>query len=243
MCSFEDRALLVTQDLQEINELGLTFRGRNAWPLFRRYEPGYVPWFITTEECVFLTHALQQTLIVAKQYLVGELELDFEEANTVLRRQNDEMTWESVPFDLGVPDIVYVPVDFNDELLIRQLRRAKKLDGVILQADVSYLPSPVQDQKGQRPYFPRLFVLAERKGGTILNYAIYQELEDDASEVLNRLITFCLERGTPNKIQVKDGTLVPILETFCRRLGIKLSVMEKLSVIEDFMRGMAEFGF
>ncbi len=65
MCSFEDRDLLSNEDRKQIKDLGLAFRGKNAWPVFRQYEPGYNPWFINDEECIFLTHALRQTLFVA----------------------------------------------------------------------------------------------------------------------------------------------------------------------------------
>jgi len=63
--SFEDRRELRRQDLQVIKSLGLKFRGRKAWPLFRSYVPGYFPWFLTAEEARFLTLALQQALEVA----------------------------------------------------------------------------------------------------------------------------------------------------------------------------------
>lgn len=40
MASFNDRNSLKKQDSQIIKSLQLNFRGPNAWPLFRRYEPG-----------------------------------------------------------------------------------------------------------------------------------------------------------------------------------------------------------
>lgn len=49
MASFEDRDFLQKPDLQVIKELGLKFRGRNSWPLFRSYRPGYHPWYLTKE--------------------------------------------------------------------------------------------------------------------------------------------------------------------------------------------------
>src|SRR5579872_5233461 len=37
MASFEDRSLLQKPDLEIIKQLGLKFRGRSVWPLFRSY--------------------------------------------------------------------------------------------------------------------------------------------------------------------------------------------------------------
>lgn len=54
---FEDRSALKKQDLAVIKALGLKFRGRRAYPVFRSYLPGYGPWFLTEEEAIFLTLA------------------------------------------------------------------------------------------------------------------------------------------------------------------------------------------
>ena len=43
MASFEDRNFLQKPDLQVVKKLNLKFRGRNLWPLFRSYRPGYLP--------------------------------------------------------------------------------------------------------------------------------------------------------------------------------------------------------
>ena len=60
MLSFDSRGDLHPQEYKQIKELGLTFRGANAWPTFRVYEPGYYPWPIEKQEHVlFLTLALQ----------------------------------------------------------------------------------------------------------------------------------------------------------------------------------------
>ncbi|MBM4258679.1 MAG: hypothetical protein FJ147_22610 [Deltaproteobacteria bacterium] len=63
--SFEDRADLEKKDLQLIRSLKLQFRGKNAWPMFRNYKPGFFPWFLTSaEEVRFLTIALQQATAI-----------------------------------------------------------------------------------------------------------------------------------------------------------------------------------
>ncbi|MCM8775585.1 MAG: hypothetical protein NC930_04445 [Candidatus Omnitrophica bacterium] len=43
MVSFEDRCFMDPEDLEMIKVLGLKFRGENAWPKFRSYQPGYYP--------------------------------------------------------------------------------------------------------------------------------------------------------------------------------------------------------
>ena len=48
--SFENRVQLRQEDHRILKQLGLRFRGKNAWPLFRSYRPGFVPWFIDADE-------------------------------------------------------------------------------------------------------------------------------------------------------------------------------------------------
>ncbi len=86
MCSFEDREQLDKADYDQIKALGLRFRGRNAWPLFRRYEPGFYPWPVNADECVFLTHALRQIPIVVSDLRKGQLRLDSAMKKMILRR-------------------------------------------------------------------------------------------------------------------------------------------------------------
>ncbi|MFQ5814136.1 MAG: hypothetical protein ACE5I2_13255, partial [Anaerolineae bacterium] len=45
--SFGGREELTKEDRQVIKRLGLKFRGRTAWPLFRSYRPAYHPWYLT----------------------------------------------------------------------------------------------------------------------------------------------------------------------------------------------------
>jgi hypothetical protein len=68
MASYEYRDMLEQRDRALIKELGLKFRGRNAWPLFRSYYPGYHPWLLTSAEARFLTIALEQAANVALRY-------------------------------------------------------------------------------------------------------------------------------------------------------------------------------
>src|SRR5438270_9628452 len=63
--SFENREFLEPEDLRIIKQLGLKFRGKNAWPRFRSYRPGFAPWFLDKNEAAMLHVALQQLLDVA----------------------------------------------------------------------------------------------------------------------------------------------------------------------------------
>ena len=48
--SFVDQNQLRKKECAIVRQLGLEFRGRQAWLLFRSYPPGFFPWFIEGDE-------------------------------------------------------------------------------------------------------------------------------------------------------------------------------------------------
>jgi len=243
MCSFEDRDLLTNQDRKQIKDLGLSFRGKNAWPLLRRYEPGYPPGYINEDECAFLTHALRETLLVVGQLMTGQLEMDMAYGRTIKRysvEKNGRLEWYSKEMQLMVPKVVYRPLIISDDVLFQQIKRAGSMRDVSLQVDTCYFPSIVQENKAERPYFPRIFVLAEALSGMLLDCETFENISDDANVTINRLIDICLEKGVPQEIQVRGEAMEAILEDFCKKAGIKLKVVKRLPAIDSFMREMEE---
>lgn len=242
MCSFEDRDLLANEDRKQIKDLGLSFRGRNAWPMFRRYEPGYHPWFINAEECIFLTHALRQTLFVVDDVLAGRLRMDMRQGKTIVRyseEKDGKLEWHSKEIQLEFPTVSYSPIEITDDILIQKIKKAGSMGDVLLQADICYMHSPVQENRGERPYFPRVFILAEQKSGQILDFEMYQSIGEDANVTLNKLVGMCLENGIPKEIQVRSEAMVAILSDFCKKTGIKLKVVKRLTSIDRMMEEMA----
>lgn len=176
MASFEDRAMLDTQDLKVIRELGLKFRGRGAWPMFRRYRRGYCPWFINGAEARFLAIALEQALDVAvrarsdaellqagddDRYLVrvrmtgasGPTWRDERLTPELLSLQEQAATVGAVPFPAGY---------------VQELSRSAGTRHGTWELDIDYLPTPMQEQPDSQPYYPRQLIVADADTGLIL---------------------------------------------------------------------------
>jgi len=62
--SFNDRTYLAPRDLAVIRDLGLKYRGRNAWPLFRHHMPGFFPWHLSAVQAGTLATCLEQAIDV-----------------------------------------------------------------------------------------------------------------------------------------------------------------------------------
>ena len=72
-----------------------------------------------------------------------------------------------------------------------------------------------------------------------MNFEIYQSISDDANVTLNKLIGMCLEKGIPKEIQVRSEAMAAILDDFCKKTGIKLKVVKRLSSIDQVIEEMA----
>jgi len=97
--SFEDRNTLRARDREVIKRLGLRFRGRNEWPMFRSYRPGYEPWYLTSAEARFLRWGLEQGLEVALRLkedpdLLPDLDDERLLVRHPVRREDGTLAWE-----------------------------------------------------------------------------------------------------------------------------------------------------
>jgi len=101
------------------------------------------------------------------------------------------------------------------------------------------MPSAVQENKRERPYFPRIFIIVDKKSGQVLDFETYESIDEDGNVTLNKLINMCLGSGVPIEIQVRSEKMVAILEDFCKKTGIKLKFVKGLPYIDHMLEEMA----
>jgi hypothetical protein len=167
--SFEDRGELDRRDREIIKKLGLKFRGRNAWPMFRAFRPSFFPWFLESGEARFLTVALEQLADVAPRFKEDASLLEPSEGEGYLlrvpRREGETLVWEDAA--TGVPPLDAPPIEVEmeaskmDALGRLPMRRAR------LEVDFFMIPASVQD-RGDRPYFPHMLMVVDAKSGMIV---------------------------------------------------------------------------
>ncbi|CAN5416116.1 hypothetical protein BH18ACI2_BH18ACI2_02590 [soil metagenome] len=245
--SFEDRDGLDKQDREVIKKLGLKFRGAHAWPMFRSYRPGFMPWYVTAEEARFLTLALEQTLAVAPRVrenpdlLVDE---DDEEDESYLvrvpRREGDQFVWEEQMMRVPAPESVSVPVVLDVET-IGQLKQLPQRN-FALEIDVLAMPTPI-GERGERPSLPYLLMLADARSGMIIGFEL-MKVESSLAEMqaqipLKLSHTLAQAGAIPADIFVRSELLLQLLNPLCQILQIKLELSD-LPGINRAMDSMLE---
>ena len=66
-----DREDMDGRDRAIIRRLGLRYRGKGRWPLFRTTTPGLAPWYLDAEQAVFLTTAIRNVMDIVSRMASG----------------------------------------------------------------------------------------------------------------------------------------------------------------------------
>ncbi|HBN84660.1 MAG TPA: hypothetical protein DDZ89_12525, partial [Clostridiales bacterium] len=56
---------------------------------------------------------------------------------------------------------------------------------------------------------------------------------------LNELVSFCMEQGVPGEIIVRGEAMETILDDFCNKTNVKLTVVDRLPDIDNILEEMA----
>ncbi len=248
--SFEDRESLEKQDRDLIKKLGLKFRGSQNYPLFRSIRPGFMPWFITSEEAHFLIYAIEQTLEVAPRVrenpdiLVDESDTENEVVLArVAETQGKNFVWRDEIREIPPPAekefFIKVP-----QALVDELKAFPQNKNFILEIDLFYAPTPI-GEKGKRPYIPKMLMLADGRNGMIAGFQIIQPKEDDLenyTEISQHLFESLQKLNVrPQEIRVASEAIFDLLKGLNQQLNVKLRQTDDLRAIEAAKEGM--FGF
>jgi hypothetical protein len=243
MVSFESSKYVEKEDKIILSALGLKYRGPNAWPLFRRYEPGYHPWFITGDEAVFLTTALKQAAEVALRFRDDELLLTAPKGQKkryfvrVPERSDNGEVWKD---EWQKPDLVKereLSAAAVDELRIRKIKINARPVDMIWEVDFFYSPAPVAETGG-RPYFPEAIMIADSDSGFI--FGIELANPDECGRVFAARLLTAIEEAAmiPSAILAKNEAVMKLFGPLALHLGIDVRLVKKLPVIENARRGM-----
>ncbi|HEX3559615.1 MAG TPA: hypothetical protein VHU19_10435 [Pyrinomonadaceae bacterium] len=251
--SFEDRDLLDKQDREVIKKLGLKFRGANAWPMFRSYRPGFMPWFVTADEARFLSHALEQTVEVALRVKEDPDILPAEDDENgevyllrVPRREGENLIWKDQMVLVPPPENEGVVVTLDAEVLgqLKQLPQ-RPLE---VEVDLFSLPTAI-GERGERPYRPYMLMMADARSGLIIGVETMQpepSLSEMYGQIPSKLAARLAQAGVvPERITARSELLLELLESLAETLNVSLYQADELPGIDaaaDSMFGWMKGG-
>jgi len=245
MASFEDREVLAKEDRDIIKKLELRFRGRNQWPQFRSYLPGYPPWHLTKDEAEYLTAALRQATQISLRFEEDPDILDPPKKDRYLvrvpRKVRNGYEWkdkwlEPEPLE-EKPEIVVPPMD---EVRLQRIKKGIKRRGGSWEIDFFFAPTPVKEG-GDKPYYPYAILCVDSYQGIVLNANMIKPA-DYMIEFPNNLMSIIENAQViPNEVLVKKAEAAKLLDLIASRLGIRLKLEKRLEMLEQAQFSMLQF--
>lgn len=241
VCYYGDREELTPKERATLKTLGLRFHGRGEWIYFRHVEPGYYPWHINAEQADLLIQVLQNCAMACMQLRRGELSVDFERGETLLRFYSPEKElWLNTAAKLPpIPKETFPLSLLGNDLSLARLKKHKR-SAAQLEFEITYLPRPVQESREERPYFPRLLLLISKSNGIILDQNI---VEHDRTEeaVLDMLAAYIETSGRPAAIHVRDMRTGRYIADFCKKIGIALVEGQGVPITDAVLNDLGNF--
>ena len=243
MASYDDKNHLEKEDLQVINQLGLKFKGRNAWPSFRNYKPGYYPWFLNRNEVLYLTQVLEQAKDVCLRFLDNKNLLHPPKNNLYLTRVPEKsatgLTWRDewlkpapLPKDRPFETVI-------NEVQLKRIKKSAKSSDQVWEVDFFFAPSPIMEK--ERPYFPYVTCALEQRSGLMLGVKIMPLSEYQKGFQDNFLSFIEKAKIIPAKVLVRKEEALKLLEPFGSELNFKLGLAKVLPRVDEARAGMMEY--
>lgn len=239
--SFETRDMLFKEELAEIKRIGRRYRGGD-WPTFRSFHPGRAPGPVTEEEAVWLTHAIEQLLVVGpvlreKGFCDGRTGPDGH-AEFLTREQVDgewRTTWSRVDatlFEFPTP----AP---SPELaaMVAAQPRAVEIDCAF-----ALLPTPVGPRRSQA-VFPYLAFCLEPKSRMILGFELLsvekQSHEQLVASVPDTFLRIWQRAGVrPASLRVASHVAEAALRQTAHALKVRLRHRDSLPELDAVIQSM-----
>jgi hypothetical protein len=230
--TLDDRRDLDKSDLAPIRALGLTFRGRQAWPCFRSLRPGHGAWRIDGAEARFLATMLEQAEAVCARVGV-DLDLLADPKAVLVRRPGESGGWEERWQPRPAPQTAEEPAEPPvDEARVMDVGRRCARSGDRWECGQFPLFAQVSD-RGQRPYFPAAFLIVHAANGLILHADINRP--PMPPETVQAAFLGAIEKvgAVPREVAVADPHARRALGPVAGKLGIAITEPDSLPAFED----------
>jgi hypothetical protein len=251
--AYEQRALLVTFegkghledfDIKLYKQLGVHPGKSGLYPVFRDYQPGYLPWPISKDDARYLIHLLPQAIDVAER-VHRNPRLVFPENDNyffvrVPRMKNGTVTgwrdeWKRpAPVKMIEPDF---QVDTSRRL--RVMNSVPEQSGSI-EVDYFYHPNTII-QEDPRYYIPQIIIAVDGATGLILHHDLAKP-GTFFEHLQNTLFTAFETRGSlPESIYIRKPQLKEHLVRIVGPMKIKVRKKAVLTYCEDVRYSMEQF--
>lgn len=270
MCSFEPKSELRPRDMAEIRGYGLVFRGKHPYPLFQRFKPYHVPWYLEDsrdEEWLRLSLMaglevarrlyganVQQTLSGSPAPGASKESLGFTEGVPLDREIPLLSPREDGTFDWGttaLPDPIptaYASLKLTDDIALMKLKKRHR--GGVWECGVFMYHQPVADGEAGEdevmaeplvaPLYPMALMVVDHGDGMVVLVEVTDKPEAFETPLLGSFIDGMLKYGVPRELLVRDERTHALVAGVAGQLGIRVTLQGDLPFWDEAERSLAE---
>lgn len=246
LLSFEDRNDLDRRDYDFVKTYEIPFWGRKSWPLFRKVEPGYFPWYIEDQQDAdLLLLAIQQAKVIIEEREKG-LKLPNLLEGTVFARvakqKNGKIKYENDVINVSdiveVKDQAAIPMAIS-EFELYKINKMKKQKPFVIEYSAQYIDVPIQESDDIRPELPLFLSATDHSGKQIFHHELCQEkispklIQEDFVEFLLSI------DGHPEAVLVTED-IYALLQPLLKHLNIHVEIRKRLPVTEFLITDLME---
>lgn len=243
--SFEDRDFLHSKDRELIKQLGLNFRGRQSWPIFRSYRPGFFPWFLESDEARFLQYVLEQTVDVSLRFKKDDSLLNLGDDEHYLVRvpikKDDKLFWQDSTLKISPPEPHRIEFSINKHAI--DALKGTVPSKVTLEIDLFMSKNPVKE-KDIRPFYPYILLMVEAHSGMVVGVQLLPPLptlEEMWETVPAKVAEWLAEKQLlPEKILVSSELMYQLLSYLHEEFDISLEQSEVLPNLDEARASLLE---
>lgn len=235
-----NREQLSVRDRRILNDLGLKFRGKNAWPYFRALEAGCPPTELNREQAELMITTLRNLFMAVRALKEGRTGCCFDEGEVLYRSFDQQQEcWKTYAKQAPLPEIHYPQMLITDELLLERLRRTEFTEDV-LELDIASLAISVKEKGRAKTCFARCCMIADHETGR-LEWSERVLCDNQAQDFLiDGFVAWVEQYGVrPEEIIVRDEEMYVMLAGICSQLEISICIDPCLEAIDRLVeRGL-----
>ena len=265
-CLFVDRKELDEWDYRCIICAGRKYRGKQAWPVFRRARPLRHQWYIgesderTLIQAMDAAAAFGEILKTRSYWEIMRAELG-DKLNPMDAVTGDILAYAKIPLLVKSGEGKYalsfqkLPDHFDEhftapilsnDLEIARLRGRKKTE-VTLQCSITCPPMSIHDDEGGAPHIPLVLIMVAVRETTKSYIAdtvaieIALNYEGGVGKWMSAFCAYIEKKGRPRAVVTNEYRTEHLLKRLCAQLGIRFAYQNgSLRELDDAIRGLQD---
>lgn len=238
--SFENRNDIEKRDYQIIKDLGLKFRGRQAWPIFRGIWPSHTPFFIEQAEAKILICGLEQLLEVIPQFKNSPETIPAFSSGELLFRVQENNKWmsENRPQPNAAFETIDVEIEIKDIELLDEMPRVKN----IIEIDSFINMAGIYGRRDERGVITHMLMVVDGESGMVLGHELLDPsdgMDEMWSVVPQALIEIFTEHEiVPETVWIRSPLIYNLCKPVFDKLRIEMKMVFELPMLDEAKMGL-----